>query len=197
MSLSDKISDAITGGRSQAFLTDGVYEVLLNSVLSYSEGSYSDVSSHTIEEGANIEDHVSSNPKTFSISAILSDDDLDLLDPAGFLNATIEDRLKFLDSWMEYKALLTYCGHEFDIEDIIITNVSKDKTKDSGTGWEISIDFQKITTASYMTRDFNTNATENQNAVTQKGATAKGKDTKAGTPTAGKSASMAKKLTRL
>ncbi len=190
MSLSDKINDAITGGRSQAFLSDGINDVLLNTVITYSESVYSDVSSHTIEDGANIEDHVSNNPKSFSISAVLSDNDYDLLDPSGFTNLTIEDRFSLLESWREYKAVLIYYGHEFDIEDVIITSVTKDKNKDTGSGWEISIDFQEVKTASYMTAQFSANATENQNAVTQKGAAAKGTDAKAGTPEAAKSESI-------
>jgi hypothetical protein len=188
MALSSVISNAISGGRSEAFLSDGLFDVVLDSVISYSESDSSKVSKHTIEEGADIADHVDSDPKVINISAILTDDDYDLLDPTGFFDSTIEDRFIYLEYWKEVKPLMTYFGHETDVEDVVLTNVTRNKSLDTGTGWGIDISLEKVVVATFQVADISLSE------ATQKGNTSRGTSKKAGNTTSNKSKSILKRL---
>lgn len=185
MALTSKISDAILGGRSQAFLSDGIKDVVFDAVLSFSEVNEFAVSRHTVEEGADIADHIDSKPRKWNVTAILTDDDFDLLDPSNFFDPTIEDRFEIIETWREEKPFLTYYGHENDIEDIEISNLTKTY---SDSVWTITFSMTKINVATFETADISLSTT------TQKGATAKSSTSKAGDPTSKKSSSLLKGL---
>jgi hypothetical protein len=189
MALSSKLSDALLGGRSQAFLSDGIFDVVLDSVMEISENDAFVVTKHTIEDGADISDHIKSDPKTVEISAILTDNDFDLLDPFSFFDETIEDREETLEIWKDDKPILTYFGHEKDIEDVVISNISRSKNQDTGEGLAIDISLVKVNVAFFLVSAISLSA------VTAKGATSKGTSKKAGTATASKNKSILKSLT--
>lgn len=183
MALTSKISDAILGGRSQAFLSDGVNDVVLDAVLSFTEENQFAVSRHTVEEGADISDHIDSKPRKWNVTAILTDDDFDLLDPSNFFDPTIEDRFEIFETWREEKPFLNYYGHENDIEDVEITNLTKTY---SDSVWTITFSITKINVATYQTADISLSTT------TQKGATSKGSTSKTGAVKAKKRSSLLK-----
>jgi len=188
MALSSKISDAITGGRSQAFLSDGIFDVLFDAVIDKTDSNNFSVSRHTIEDGADVTDHVHSDPLSIDINAVLTDDDFDLLDPTGFIDETIEDRLETLEIWRDEKPILTYFGHETDIEDLVISNFTTTKTLDTGDGIGITISLTKINVVAAQIEAISLSN------VTAKGATSKGTSKKAGNATTKKSTSILKGL---
>lgn len=177
MALSSKISDALFGGRSQAFLSDGLFDLVLDVVKTYTENDSSKITIHTIEDGADIADHIDDSPKSITISAIITDDDWDILDPSGFFDDTIEDRFQTFEYWKTNKMLLTYYGHETDIEDVVLTNFTRNKNLDTGAGWGIDISLQQVTIASYTT------AAITLSAITQRGTTSRGTSSRAGSAT--------------
>jgi|GEM_PF-3385431 len=188
MPLSSKISDAITGGRSQAFLSDEIDDVVFDSVINYTENDSSTVSRHTVEDGADVSDHVDAQPKTIEFSAILTDNDQDLLDPASFFDETMQDRFGTLEFWKDTSPLLTYYGHETDIEDVVLTNVTRNKTLDTGEGWGVDISLQVVNIATFQVEDISLSS------VTGKGATSKGSNKRAGSATSKKRKSILKRI---
>jgi len=188
MAISNKISDAIFGGRSQAFLSDGIRDFLFDSVIDFTINDSFNVTSHAVEEGIGITDNVDSNPQTVSISAILTDNDFDLLDPTEFFDATIEERFDVLDVWRTEATILTYYGHETDIENVVITDFSRNKNPDVGEGWSVEVSLREIEVATYQKQAISLSE------ATSKGVTSKGKASKAGNATSGKSKSILSRL---
>jgi len=191
MSLTEKISDAITGGRSHAFLSDGTWDVLFDSVRNFTENDSYTVSDHAIETGSDISDHVLSNPKIINFSAVITDDDFSLTDVSGFSDPTIEDRFDILDLWQDDKPLLTYYGHDKDYENLILTDVTRNKDLDVSNGWGVDISLKVVSVVSSSTSAL---AGGGGDTPTQKGKTAKGKDTKPGTTASSKNQSILKGL---
>jgi len=171
MSLNRKISSAIFGNRPHAFIGDDTDNIFFDAILSFSETDNYNVTSHAIEEGGDIADHIDSKPKMINFTAILTDDDWSVLDPASFVNLTIEDKFLILEDWKETKPLLTYYGHTFDIENLVLTSVIKNKSVNNGDGWELSISMQCVNVA------VSEKPTISLSKVTIKGDTAKGTTT--------------------
>lgn len=188
MALSSKISDAILGGRSQAFLSDEIFDVVFDTTFNTSESDSAQVSRHAVEDGGDVSDNIVKTPKKFSLSAVLTDDDWDLLDPSGFFDSTIQDRLETLEGWIDDRELLTYYGHENDIEDVVLTNVTRNHTLDTGNGVGIDITIEKVNIATFLV------AAISLSSATAKGATSKGSAKKAGSATASKNKSILSKL---
>jgi len=179
MAIVEQISDAIKGQRTQAFLSDGIDNVLFDVVISDNEADTLQVTRHTIESGSDITDHVNTKPKKFSIEAVLTDDDLDLLNPGSFFNKTIGERLDVIKLWIEDKAILTYYGHTKDIEDVVIESVGRKKTLATGEGISISLKIAKVNIVESVQTDVTVATTR------KKGKTAKQTDTNPGNATQG------------
>jgi hypothetical protein len=188
MSLTNKVGDLITGNRSRSFLSDNFDDVIFDSVIDFTENDVSEVSEHVIESGAEITDHVNAKPKTISFSAIITDDNIDLLDPSSFFEASIGDRFDILDVWLEDAETLTYYGHERDYENLQITDIARNKTLDTQNGWGVDISLKSISVVSSTITDISGGT----GGPTQKGATGKGTTSKTGTPTEKKDASILK-----
>ena len=188
MALGQEISAAIRGGRTQAFLSDGVDFVVIDVVMDFSEDNSYQISRHTIEDGADISDHIDAKPRKWSFNGVLTDDDFDLLDPEGFFDATIEDRFEILEKYRIDKSLLTYYGHETDIENVAITSLQKTKNMESGAGWMISVGLTKINVSTFQTESIDLSS------PTAKGKTPKGTKSNTQTPTTKKSQSLLKGL---
>lgn len=186
MSLTRKISSAIFGGRAHAFISDGTSDIVFNSVLSFSEADNFQVTQHAIEDGGDISDHIDSIPKEISFSAILTDDDWSILDPTSFFNATVRERFNTLERWKIEKPILTYYGHTYDIENVVLSSVIRNKSIETGDGWGIDITMKYVNIAVSTTSE----AAVSTSAVTKKGATAKGSKTKDGAVTQKKSSSL-------
>lgn len=149
----EQISDAFKGQRTQAFLSDGTDNVLFNVTISTTETDTNEVTSHAVEQGADITDHIIEKPKQFSFNAVLSDNDLSIINPSGFFEESIEDRKKILDKWIKNKTLLTYYGHETDIDNIVIESITKSKTRDTGEGLSLDIKIRQINIVESTTVD--------------------------------------------
>lgn len=188
MSLVRKISSAIFGGRAHAFISDGTDDVLFDTVLNFTETDNYQVTQHAIEDGGDISDHIDAQPKEISFSAIVTDDTWSILDPTSFFNAKIQERFNTLERWKEEKPILTYYGHNADIENLVLSSVVRNKSIDTGNGWglDITMKFVNIAIATI------TDAGVSTSAVTKKGATSKGTKTKEGTVTQKKSTSLLK-----
>lgn len=188
MALTGKISSAIFGGHEHAFISDGKKDVLINSVLSFTVENNSTVTKHAIEKGSDVTDHINTEPTKLNITGILTDDDFSATDPTGFGNEFISDRKKILDDWKVSKPILTYHGHEYDVESVQIENLSWSKTVEAGSGIQVSITLVVVNIASSQ-------VTTLKNGVTNKGNTSKGTDTKPGSATT--NTSWAKSITGL
>jgi len=189
MSLTRKISSAIFGGRAHAFISDGTDDIVFDAVLSFAETDDYKVTEHAVESGGDISDHIDAKPKKISFTALLTDDDWSALDPTSFFNANIQERFNTLERWKIEKPVLTYYGHNTDIENLVLSSVSRNKSVDSGEGWEISVGMQYLNVAVSTT----TETGISKSATTPKGATSKGTKTKEGKVTQKKS--WAKKIT--
>lgn len=176
MALTSKISSAIFGGHEHAFLSDGKKDVLINSVISFTVENNSSITKHAIEKGSDITDHIVTEPTRLNITGILTDDDFSMTDPTGFGNEFITDRKKILDDWKVSKPVLTYHGHEYDVDNVEIGTLSWAKTVESGNGIQVNITLIVVNIASSQVITL-------KNGVTNKGNTAKGTETKAGSAT--------------
>jgi hypothetical protein len=166
----EQISDAFRGQRTRAFLSDGTRDVIFNSTLKTTETDTNKVTSHAIEQGADVTDHVIESPKDFSFTAVLSDNDLQITNPSAFFEATIEDRKQIFDKWLKDKTILTYYGHETDIENVVIKSITRNKSANFGEGLGLDIKIKKINVveSAEVEIDFE--------VVTKKGRTAKKTD---------------------
>jgi hypothetical protein len=109
-----------------------------------------DITSHAIEDGSDISDHVISKPRTFSLDVVLSDEIIDAQDPNSIINrftATIKDRLGIIENWLTNKDVLTYYAFEEDFEDVVIQSISKKKSLDVGSGVGLNIVLMRINIA--------------------------------------------------
>jgi len=172
------ISDAITGNHTRAFLSDGTNDCLFNVTVDDSENDSSNVSTHAIEDGSDISDHVVQNPKSISLNIVLSDESISITNPMSYVAAfldTIEDRKQLLQNWMDDKTLLTYHGHDKDIDDVVIESLTINHTAEMGNGVGLSMSLKRvvIAKAQEVVVKFNT--------VKKAGKTANKTATKAGT----------------
>lgn len=188
MALSQQITAALLGNRVQSFLSDGIYDVLFDSMISFTESDNSTVSRHTIEDGADITDNINSTPKKINLSVVMTDDDWDILNPFSFINETMEDRFETLEFWKITKPILTYFGHETDIEDVVLTGVTKNKNLDVGAGWGLDISLERVEIASFFV------VAISLSTARAKGATSKGTANKAGSAAASKNKSILSSL---
>ena len=188
MAITSKISSAISGGRAHAFLSDELDDIVFDTVLNYTAKDTFQVTSHAIEDGGDVSDHVIAKPHEISFSTVLTDDDFSLLDPTSFFNATVQDRFDILELWRDDKPILTYYGHKTDVENLVLTSVTRNKNLDTGNGWGVDISLVVINVAVAVQTEVKLSA------VSKKGPTSKGTSTKAGEPKATKLKSVLKGL---
>lgn len=188
MTLTGKISSAIFGGREHAFISDGTDDIVFNTVLNFTETDNYQVTSHAIEDGGDVADHIEAKPKEISFSGVLTDDDWSVLDPTSFVNENVQGKFNTLDRWREEKPILTYYGHKTDIENVVLTSVIRNKSLDTGNGWGIDIGLIVVNIATIETTETGVSTS----AVNKKGATAKDSATKEGAATEKKSQSLLK-----
>lgn len=181
MQFSSQIQDAIRGSKPRAFISDSTNEVLIDVVMSDTESDTMQVTRHAIEEGSDVTDHIIESPKEFSFDAILTDDDLDTSDPNSFKNKKIDERLKIIQTWIDNKTVLSYYGHDVDLDYVVIQSINRVKAQDTGEGIKLSLSLTKITIAKSQTTEVSIKTT------TAKGKTAKQTDEKSGTKTENKS----------
>ena len=172
MQFTDAISSAIRGSKPRAFMSDGTNEVLFDVILSDVESDQLQVTRHAIEDGADVTDHVIDNPKDFSFEAVLTDDDIDPLDPNTFKNKKIDERLKIIQGWLDNKTILSYYGQDNDYSSVVISGIARNKAQGIGEGIRLSIGLAKITIAKSQVSEITVKTT------TAKGKSAKGKDEK-------------------
>jgi len=139
-----QIGSAIQGRNAQAFLSDGTKDVLFNVTISTKESDTNKITTHAIEKGADVTDNVIESPKGFSFTAVLSDDDIKLLNPGSFFEDSIEDRLQTINDWLSDKTLLTYYGHETDFESVVIESITRNKSGSFGSGLGLDISIKQL-----------------------------------------------------
>jgi len=178
------------GIRTRAYLSDGGVDIMLNAVENLTESAISEVTSHAIQEGADITDNVNPRSKDYNINAILTDNDLDILNPLSFVNYTISERLEILDLWRELKSTLIYYGQDGDLENLQLSSITKNKTLETGEGLGLQISLKEINVATAETVEVG--ETGKLNTPTKKGNTPKGTGSNSGTPTNKKNTSILK-----
>lgn len=151
MAIIQRISDAIFGGNSRTFLTDGTDDVLFDTTFEISKDSSATVTRHAIEKGSDVTDHIVQEPKSYSLSVIISDADLSLLDPFSFFNKSVTERLTILNRWKVSGEVLKFASYNEDIESLVIENLSETYSSDTGEAIGLSIGLKKINIVSSQT----------------------------------------------
>jgi len=154
MALSDQISAAIRGGRPRAFLGDGnaQNDVLFDVISNYSYDQSARVTAYAIEKGAAVTDHVIQSPNAWSISALLTNEDIDALDPSSWTAKNIVKRRDQLTKWKQEGTLLTYYNQDGnDIKSVVLESVKEEKTMDTGSGIALSLNLKEVTLATSET----------------------------------------------
>jgi hypothetical protein len=177
MPITERVTNAL-GGRTRAHLSSLAMDVQLDVVLNFSSNNAIEVTQHAIQDGADITDNIDPKTEDYTIDAILTDDDYDILDPTSLTNPTIKERLDYLEVFIKYKYVLTYYGQDGDIEDVIISSMSKSKTQETGRGVRLSIGLKKINVA--VAQSVEAPTVTKQNSVNQKGQNPKGTNSKMG-----------------
>jgi hypothetical protein len=190
MPLTESVTNVL-GKITRAYLSDGALDVQLDIINSFSESHQIDVTQHAIQSGADITDNIDPKTEDYSLDCILTDDDWDVLNPTNFINPSIKERIDSLILFKETKSILTYYGQEDEISDVVISSMTKSKSKDVGAGIRLSIGLKKINVATAQTVDA---PVIQQNGVNNKGQSPKGTTSKDATATPKKRVSIAKKI---
>jgi hypothetical protein len=192
--IKQEISNAVSGIRTRAFLSDDSDDVVLNVTTTINDSDFVDVTRHAIEDGADVTDHVASRPGKFTFEAILTDDDFDALNPTSFFNKTIEERFEIISGWIDNKTVLTYYGHETDIENVVIESISRRRQLNTGSGVTVSITLSKITIAESVETDVNVQSTQPKGKTATKSQTTQSNANSPASTAGGASKSWAKSL---
>ena len=145
LGLKEKITDAITGGRSRALITDaevGGNEVLLNVTSSYSRSWGASVTRHAVEEGAPVTDNVVKDPFSVSLSVVLSDT-FDLLTLNTLYEKSVTERMEQLLTWRDESTLLFFLFDE-EIENVVIKSITEKSEAALGKGKALDIELAEI-----------------------------------------------------
>jgi len=170
MPLTESVTNVL-GIRTRAYLSDGILDTKLDIINSFSENHQVDVSQHAIQSGADITDNIDPKTEDYLIDCILTDDDWDVLNPASFINPSIKERLDNLNFYKVTKSVLTYFGQEDEIPNVVISSMTKSKSKDVGAGIRLSVGLKRISVAIAETVDA---PVVQQNGVNNKGQQPKG-----------------------
>lgn len=144
MSLTEKISDAILGTRSRTFLSDQINDVLFDSTMSIDKAQGAQVTTHAVEKGSDVQDHIKYDPEGISLSIVITDDVLSVTDPTSFLAKSVSERLDQLKTWRDERKLLTFYSYEEDIEDVVIETFNENRTAATGKGRALTINLKKM-----------------------------------------------------
>jgi hypothetical protein len=190
MPLTESVTNVL-GIRTRAYLSDGILDTKLDIINSFNENHQVDVSQHAIQSGADITDNIDPKTEDYSIDCILTDDDWDVLNPTSFINPSIKERLDNLNFYKVTKSVLTYFGQEDEIPNVVISSMTKSKSKDVGAGIRLSIGLKRINVATAQTVDA---PVIQQNGVNNKGQSPKGATSKDATATSKKNQSLLKSI---
>lgn len=190
MPLTESVTNVL-GIRTRAYLSDGILDTKLDIINSFNESHQVDVSQHAIQSGADITDNIDPKTEDYSIDCILTDDDWDVLNPTSFINPSIKERLDNLNFYKVTKSVLTYFGQEDEIPNVVISSMTKSKSKDVGAGIRLSIGLKRISVATAQTVDA---PVIQQNGVNNKGQQPKGATSKDATATSKKNQSLLKSI---
>jgi len=137
MGVFETIRKFVTGERTKWVLsdTDGT-EVYLNATVEWGRNYPAEITEHAVEKGADLADHVILGPITLNLSAVLTDEDVSILEPLGQLlgktkRVTVEERWRQLLNWRAFATRLSLSGTEI-VENILIANIDENKTSDVG-----------------------------------------------------------------
>ena len=125
--------NAITGKKTRMVLSDGTDKVLFNCTTEFGRSDSSSISSHPIERGADISDHMKDDPEEINISVILTDNDLSLVDPESFFDLSVDERILQIKTWKDNRTQLALIGRDRH-EDLVIQNISETINSDLGDG---------------------------------------------------------------
>ncbi len=163
-------------------------EIILGPISSESENYSSQVTSHAIEDGSTINDHVHVDQPNFSISTFLSDQN-DLAAKATSLlfgsDLNVTAKIEFLKYWQGAGELLTYSGPVFSglfsdgydmvAENVIISKIGISRSASNGSGVEVSLTFNRVEIAYTQVTSLNIkNSPRSIKTTAAKGKTAKG-----------------------
>lgn len=143
---------------TKASLSDGLMsEVILGPVSAENKQISADVPMSAVENGTQVGDHVHTKPAQFTVNTFLSDN-FDLIGAALSLLSgsamSVSDKITKLEKWQEEGALLTYSGPVFSsfmqsgydmiVNDVVISDISINRSLDSGSGIQVGIQLSKI-----------------------------------------------------
>ena len=162
----ESIKDAVSTDASSAWssysqkyaIVDASKEkksVVLDVVTSHDISLDAKLSSHAVELGADISDHVKPGQKSIGLSCKLAD--LDFVGASfASLDKTIKEKMDLLESWVTDSKLLFYLGYSSDkleIPLVAITNLKISKPLKGGTNSrDISISLTKLEVVESATR---------------------------------------------
>jgi hypothetical protein len=123
------------------------YLLYLSATLDISESYSNSISVNQIENGTNITDHLHPSPLILPITAILSNDDFDYLNPSNLFLDDAEDVKKQLIEIAETGSLckIRYGGNIYT--SMGIQSLTFQKTSEIGNNYNCSMTFQKIVIA--------------------------------------------------
>ncbi len=148
------VLSVIMGSPASLFSEDD--EIILKPVISEDISESAQVSTHAVEEGSAVSDHVDPANSKLTINMMIVRD-MDLL---GELikgsDKSPEEKIIQLKKWKENGSLLTYSGPVFkgigvfkqgidiDMKNIVITNLSFKRDNTTGGGFSSAISFEQI-----------------------------------------------------
>ena len=155
------LSDLLFGTPAMIMCQKTTTEVILGPIIAESEKYSVSVASHALEDGSEVSDHVHAQPENFSVSTFLVDaNDFanDLMKSAASLifgkQQSVAEKIALLRLWQDTGELVTYSGPVFSglinkgydiyVEDIIIENMSIERSADSGEGIKLTLSLRKI-----------------------------------------------------
>lgn len=159
----ESIKDAIVDGwdsysssRAIVNVNKEKLAVVLDVVTSHDISLDAKLSSHAVELGADISDHVKPGQKTINLSCKLADLDFVGNSVGNFMDKTTKEKMDLLESWVTKSKLLFYLGYTSDkleIPLVAITSLKISKPLKGGTNSrDISISLTKLEVVESATR---------------------------------------------
>ena len=151
------LSDLLFGTPAMIMCQKTTTEVILGPIIAESEKYSVSVASHALEDGSEVSDHVHAQPENFSVSTFLVDAN-DFMKSATSLifgkQQSVMEKIALLRLWQDTGELVTYSGPVFSglinkgydiyVEDLIIENLSTERSADSGEGIKLTLSLRKI-----------------------------------------------------
>ena len=146
---------AILTGAPASLMSDDE-EVIIKPVMSEDIGESASVSSHAVEEGSDVADHVDPANGKLSISTVITRN-MDLIGSALFgADKTPEEKIIQLNKWLNNGTLLVYSGPVFKgvgvfkqgidivMRNLVITSASFKRDGSTGGGFNVSMSLEQI-----------------------------------------------------